>query len=504
MTLCANTNANGARRTRLGARPPWVPVTVPEMYGYVSLVLFTGLLRGPPIATYWSNRRLYKFPFPRSVMTSDRFKAITGSLHLSDPQAEEMNKGKRGGQDHDQLFALKPLMNQLRVAFRDFYQPHKDLSIHERVAATKDRTGREHDRQKVPSKGGLKLFVLADSRTGYTCGFNICPPQNEEASGNGSSFGAAMNLVKVANLGTGYHIYTDGFFTSPVLFRSLHELRFGACGVMQQNVPGFPRTQENDMPKEAEKGSLRWIREGPSLFVKWMDGKEVAICSTIHKAYSGETVMRRTKNQASTRVKKYVPIPTAVKAYNTYMTMNRVGVSDALIQYCSVSKKPLSWYKQMFFHFVDIAVVNSFLLHKERTLAQQKKALSQRAFLEVLCEQLYYVCCPDGSITTLPFQYEEVEGKENEGSYCCPVTVVDTSLVSNANKATVGRKYCRRCKIFKTIWKCQRCDVPLCLVPDRNCYKVWHDVKKMGKEVLPLQSIQNVPKKFKRTAKMLE
>ena len=58
-----------------------------------------------------------------------------------------------------------------------------------------------------------------------------------------------------------------------------------------------------------------------------------------------------------------------VQDYNT--NMGGVDCSDHLLSYCSTPRKTIKWYKKIFFHLLDIAVMNSYVLFKK--LSKQKK-----------------------------------------------------------------------------------------------------------------------------------
>lgn len=54
----------------------------------------------------------------------------------------------------------------------------------------------------------------------------------------------------------------------------------------------------------------------------------------------------------------------AFQAYNRYM--NAVDRSDQILATHNVQRKCLKWWKAIFFHLIDLAVVNSFILFLEQ------------------------------------------------------------------------------------------------------------------------------------------
>jgi len=72
----------------------------------------------------------------------------------------------------------------------------KQLSIDERMVATKARTGMTQYMKAKPTKWGIKMFVLADSSNGYTCDFNIYTGKSRLASGLGLSFDSVVELMR--------------------------------------------------------------------------------------------------------------------------------------------------------------------------------------------------------------------------------------------------------------------------------------------------------------------
>lgn len=182
------------------------------------------------------------------------------------------------------------------------------------------------------------------------------------------------------------------------------------------------------------------------------------MCSTVHRAYSGQTVRRKVK-EAGVWQNKSIAVPDCILDYNR--SMGGVDLSDALIGFYSVRHKTMKWYKTFFYHFVDIAVVNSYIIHKElfklRQDPTQTKPFTHKAFREQLAmEMLEYA---QGSAATPP----------TPSTTCMPM-FYDNEV----------RKHCKMCQDagtprVKTSVYCRRCDVPLCFTSKKNCYQQWHD-----------------------------
>ncbi|XP_016331495.1 piggyBac transposable element-derived protein 4-like [Sinocyclocheilus anshuiensis] len=185
-----------------------------------------------------------------------------------------------------------------------------------------------------------------------------------------------------------------------------------------------------------------------------MDTREVSMCTTIHTVYSGETVLRWQTTEDGRKEKVPVPRPTAVQQYNKYM--GGVDTSDQMLGTNSVHRKTRKWYMTIFQHFLDIAVTNSFILHKELCAIHHDKHMTRQNFQELLAAQL----------TGVPLDSSPKERCDH-----LPVPVSDTQDLSQ--RARMGRRRCIRCK-RSTPWKCQECDVGLCLQLDRNCFREHH------------------------------
>ncbi|XP_047670605.1 piggyBac transposable element-derived protein 4-like [Tachysurus fulvidraco] len=435
-------------------------VTLAEMKSYLAMIIYMGLVKTPGIRDYWRKSELYAFSFPSSVISGRRFKAISRVLHLSDPGEDAANNSKRGTAGYDRLCKIKPLYHKFRKMCMEHYHPHQCIAIDERIVASKARSGFRQYMKNKPVKWGYKLFVLVDSTNGYTWDFFIYEGKGAKII-KGLSYDSIMRLTNTHVLGTGYKLFVDNFYTSPNLFRDLLEKKIWACGTIRGQRIGFPKDRQGGLVRSSARGTIRWIREGPMVFVQWRDTKDVLMCSTFHAAHGEDSVRRRIKGADGQWSVQDVPIPPAMKDYNR--NMGGVDLSEAMIDYYSVLHKTKKWYRSVLYQFVDIAIVNAFILYKEMANARNEKVMSHKDFRETLVMELRAV----GSTTTAPPKPPPPAPK---GASHKPVRFSQDS--------NVGRRRCVHCHQRTTV-KCTSCDVSLCFTINRDCYNAWHTLKKL-------------------------
>lgn len=459
--LCTNINKQAAKNIAKGKKYKWTKLEETDFYRFLGLTFYFALVKLSAIADYWKQNSIFSLQFPPKVMHRDRYRTISWNIHMSDPDEDIDNVRKKGTPQYDKLHRLRPLLDTLTTACKSHYHPRQNIAIDERMVTTKARIGRTQYIKAKPTKWGFKLFGLADSHNGYTVDFAVYTGKSQFPSGRGLAYDSVVSLINPSFLGGGYHLYVDNFYTSPKLFKDLYRMNVGACGTYRENRQDCPRSQNNALTKNDPRGTIRWLRDGPLVFVKWMDSREVAICSTIHPAFTGETVKRRFKGADGGWAAKSIPCPNLVIEYNKYM--GGVHLSDQLIQYYSTRHTTMCWYRTLFYHFLDISATNAYILHKELCHERKQTPMTHRGFLEELSAQLIGV-----TITVPPSKAPERH---------LPVSISEPEV--KRKRASSGRRCCVLCKTILhkrlvTPWKCQACDVALCLIPDRNCFFMWH------------------------------
>ncbi len=351
----------------------WQNTTVEEINHLIALLIYFGLVNvDSAVEKYWSTKTLYHGLWARKILSRDRYKALMAFLHVVDP-----SKQTPGGKLHkveDFLASFKERCSLL-------YQPAQNVAVDERMVKSRhSRSGIRQYMKNKPTRWGIKLWVLADSSNGYTVDFNVYigKSQHEEPSTHGLGYDVVMKLVN-PYLGQGYRVFFDNFFTSPKLVQDLFLKETLSSGTCRVDREGFPKSmkQAKVWARKLPRGSMRWVRESNVLILQWVDNRPVSLATSIDSANDSIVVKRRSKKRGVYE-ELDVDQPYAVHRYNQFM--NGVDRSDQMLACHNVIRKCHAWWKVLFFHLIDIAVVNGFILFQQhRSREPDNPALQRRS-----------------------------------------------------------------------------------------------------------------------------
>lgn len=424
-----------------------------DFYNLVGILVHLGYRKIPRARLMWSPTSLCYDPLISKVMSRNRFDSLLTFLHLVDEGTEKSLQN-----DGDKLLKVRPLNNHLQQKCMQLYQPNREVSIDERMVRSKARFSfRQYIRNK-PTKWGFKLWCLCDSRNGYTSAFSVYRGKHGEVrSGNGLSYDVVVSLMEPYSL-QGYSLYIDNFYTSPTLVTYLYKNGIHCTGTLDCTRTGVP-SQVHHLKKDLAKKSVPrgkgvYVRDGICAYAVWKDTKCVAVMSSEHPGHSETTVTRNVKQENGQNEKMAVQIPSIVYNYNRFM--NGVDRSDQLINYYNLLRQTKKYWKTLFFHYVDIALVNSYIIYKELN-PDQSSRMSHYTFRETIVRQLCGI--------QIAFQ-QSVAGRK-PAAECIHVPV----KMDRARDCV----YCRivHKKRRRTIRQCNMCNAPLCWRA-RTCFKKFH------------------------------
>lgn len=181
----------------------------------------------------------------------------------------------------------------------------------------------------------------------------------------------------------------------------------------------------------------------------------------------------------SLKIKKMVPCPKVVEVYNSYM--GGVDLLDSMLDYYRISLKSRKYYMKIFYHMIDLCVMNAWLLYRRVypdtdtyiLLLDFKLLIS-----EVLCEILKPSPRRKGRLLLPENRTESLYDIKRRRKGSCselPAEEIRLDGMDHLPIQQANRIHCKypTCK-SKTMVSCIKCMIPLCFNQERNCFLLFH------------------------------
>ncbi|XP_069185477.1 piggyBac transposable element-derived protein 4 isoform X1 [Procambarus clarkii] len=204
----------------------WKPLKVSEMERFLGLCILMGINRLPSMRMYWQTAKPWHARFFNLFMTSRRFQHINKFFHTFNTNAVPVN-------NRDKLIKVRPVMDYLKERFAQVYIPNKELCLDEGTMAWRGRLLFKVYNPNKPNKYGVKLYMLAESVSGYIYDFDVY-------SGIGKTIVDTVTGLVQPLVNKGYHLYMDNYYNSVTLTEKLRELGVYTCGTIRM-LRGAPK-----------------------------------------------------------------------------------------------------------------------------------------------------------------------------------------------------------------------------------------------------------------------
>ena len=206
----------------------WHDVTNDEMKCFLGTLLGMGVHRLPKFKLYWSSDPFFRVQGIADVMPRNRFMKLLNNIHVSDNSTAV----PRSDPAFDKLRKIRPLLTIMNSLFQKNAVSTYSQSIDEAMILFKGRSSIRQYMPLKPTKRGYKVWVRADSKSGYVYQFDIYTGKDDSGAGGvGLGDRVVKSLTETLHF-TNTHVTFDNFFSSVPLLDYLRTKDiFATCTV---------------------------------------------------------------------------------------------------------------------------------------------------------------------------------------------------------------------------------------------------------------------------------
>ena len=227
-----------------------------------------------------------------------------------------------------------------------------------------------------------------------------------------------------------------------------------ATGTVRSNRKHMPTLKAD---KQMKRGEHDWLACDTISTTKWMDNWSVILLSNCHHPNVVQEINRRVKGS---KEKVKVSCPAVIREYNTYM--GGVDLCDQMkVSYEVDRRSKVRFYLRVFFDFLDISVVNLKTVYDK---IQSTSAMSSIFRFSLARSMIRNFSNRKRAIPT------SRPSKRSKGEIAM--------VVDHLPRFSATRARCAYRSLIKlenrTFIRCMKCNIPLCLQKERNCFYEHH------------------------------
>ncbi|KFM73599.1 PiggyBac transposable element-derived protein 4, partial [Stegodyphus mimosarum] len=406
------------------------------MYSFLALTMLMSRMKNMSFVEFWSKDSLLSTSVFGDVMAKDRYLLLLRMLHFCD-------NSQPGSEDR--FFKIQYIVQRLQECFRSAFHPFQKFYCEGNTLIYK---GRLFLKQYLPSKKsnfGIKMFILCDWDNGYVLDFVVCSESFNvalwERSDQGNDSDTVISLLR-PYLEKGHTIFIDNWHSSPDLFLCLYHKAANVRSIEMS------RTDISAMAEKLKRKEIQFTSSNIPLSLKWHERSALWMLSTLSMDQSGGII-----NQALESDVK----PNLIVDYsNSMCAIEKLGLTLSSTEYM---RKSIKWYKILFFHLLDLSILNARALHKVLTGKNFTIAKFELTLIREMLDK-YKERNRSEEKTLLPRLVER---------HFLSLYVSERSKKKNpVTRCIVCSKHNNR---RETRYWCFKCRVGLCVVP---CFEMYH------------------------------
>ncbi|KAG8201208.1 hypothetical protein JTE90_019847 [Oedothorax gibbosus] len=322
---------------------------------YLGICILSSVAKFKNIRLFWNP--VVGIDLVSRTMSLNNFELIRQFLHLNDNTLCD---------SEDKLFKLRPVIDILKEKFLSIPM-EESLCVDEQMCATKARHHMKQYMPKKPHKYGFKLFVLAGV-SGYAYNFEVYTGASNSTLQDipddlGASGSVVVRLTRPVPEHQNFKLYFDNYYTSVPLMTYLKGKGILCLGTVKSDrVPSSKIPNKKEMKKMTRGTIIEYVANEGGCEVSnlaWQDNKTVQMLST----FAGKSPVKDvSRYDRKTKSRISIPCPQVIQIYNKHM--GGVDLHDSLLGRYKISMRTRKWYFRLFYHLLDLAIINSWLLYR--------------------------------------------------------------------------------------------------------------------------------------------